>query len=658
MAKVARVGIFLMLLLVVFCFAGCSWFDSGGLTPGTGEGEQSFPDDRYQTGDKEYPGMDWDSSEYTAQDNEDRASATQAVRATYTEAFETTDDAELQADRDKFNKNAALQYEIVAYSILYYLVGNYGYIDGQTGENLNYIFYADTSYLTHGEQQSATVSLPVIKPFEADDLYLDGHDGAIEHTIAGLAGEYTYDAVSDSGTWSVERVYETQYRWNFNLDSEVTSSYNQNFINEFLPYVQINLMEYGLGHELTPVSQLMTLAPSQLDALIHDYVGEIDKLGIIANQEYSDFLYNYIMDTIIGENALSREGMTFVYDEPSDTYTIALEPDPDNPDAPTEEVITVYYDVDGNPDTHSFTSSAANGIYKYDYENTVREIADIIAGTYDAGGNELTPAISAEFPTYTRLEMVDVSPDLFYTEGEEAEEGINRLNNMPYMEYESVIIYPDGQRGADENFETVIDYDNKVWQFDYVNFYVDSVSDLTLDIYLRLHIDGADYIAHVTRIQTDGEQGFDYAPSFAGEGDNNSSGSSDEADDSDTFFPDYQSNVGLTYAPLFLPDHTDTLATGIENTSEVSSYAESGEYKSLFVGKLGQSTEYDKTTFTVTNHYGEDVEINLTLCTSDDDFVEYIFVPDKSQGDDYDYRFKFMIKDSYWGSVSSESEGT
>ncbi len=650
MVKFARNSIICMLLLVVFCFAGCDWFSGSNLTPGNDENYQ-FDDDRIQQGDVIYPELDHDSSVYEAQDNEDRALATQSVRATYMPgAYETTDDAELQADRNKFNENAAYQYEIVAYTILYYLVGNYGYIDGQTGEEVVYTFFADTSYLQHNEQESTTISLPVISPHQENDIYLQGYDGAIEQQIAGLLGEYNYDATSGTGTWTIERNYETTYKWNFSLNSAVTSSYNEQFIDEFLPYVQINLMEYGLNHEITPVSQLMTLGPTQLEALIREYVAEIDKLGITANQNYADFIYNYIRDTIIGSNAMNRETMTFIYDEPSDTYTISGEPDPENPDEPTQEVITVYYDVDNNPDTHSFTVNSVNGIYKYNYEETIQQIVDLVAGTYDASGNVLTPAISAEFPTYTRVEMVDISPDLFYTTGTDDE--IRRLDNMPYMEYQSVIIYPNGQRTGDENFDTVIDYDNKIWQFDYVNFFIDSVSDITLDIYLRLHIDGENYIAHITRIQTDADQGFDYAPSRVGEDNEEDTEQSDE----DTFFPDYQSNVGLTYVPLFLPGQTNNLANGIENTQSIESYAESKEYKSLFIGKLGESANYDFTTIEITNHYGEEVSLELALCTDSADFVEFIFVPQKTQGDDYDYRFKFMIKDSYWGSVLQESQ--
>ena len=47
------------------------------------------------------------------------------------------------------------------------------------------------------------------------------------------------------------------------------------------------------------LSILKSYGPSQLQLMINEMVAKINVLGIEANQEYADFLYAYIKDTII-----------------------------------------------------------------------------------------------------------------------------------------------------------------------------------------------------------------------------------------------------------------------------------------------------------------------------------------------------------------------
>ena len=643
-----KTSIFAIVLVAVFCFAGCNWFGAGSGGSGGGGGQPSsedFPDDRVQQGSTGFPSTDYDSEEDEQAQNEARAEITQGIRATYIpKADETTDDAVLQTDRDKFNENAALQYEIVARAILYELVGHYGETDGAAGETITYEFFADTSLLPSEDATETTINLEANTPYQANNTLLEGWDYAIEQQISGLSGSYN----ENTNTWTVERTYSTSAAWNFSLGtSMIGNNYNDTFVNTFTPYVQINLMEYFLNLPITPLSTLLGLGTGALQAQINEYVAQIDKLGINANQEYADFLYTYIIDVIVGSSAMNRETASFTYDEPMDTYEITVPGE--NPDEPeTTETITVYYDMDGTS-AHTFTSST---IYKYNLQSNIRALVDKIAGTYDTSGNVVTPAISAEFPTYTRLEITDIAPEKFFTSGTTDE--ISKLDNMDYREYTSVVWYPDGIQSMNENFETVIDTESKIWQFDYLTLMIDSQNDITLDIYLRLHINGENHIAHITRINTDSTQSFDYEITPENEKDEN--GVEDITQES--FFLEDKTNLSMVYIPLFLPDYkTQLVDEGITNAAQKTFYNEENAYKNTFAGKLGSSVAYGESgeDFIVTNHYGETVDLSsYALCADSQDFVEVIFVPQRTQGEDYDYSFKFLINDMILGEIATE----
>ena len=625
MQKNSFIGV---LLAVVLCFGGCSWF-GGGTTLPSGDGDNiGYNDDRVQTGETTIPSLDYDNEESEKQELEQRTAVTQGVRATYTpKAGEKTDDAVLQADRDKFDENASYQYELVAKTILYYLVGNYGYVDGNSGETMIYEFYADTSLLPSGDLTSLEISLNEVKPYQANDVRLSGWDNAIEQQITGLSG--TYD--TNTKQWSVERTYSSDYKWNFSLNTSTNSNYNSLFIETFTPYIQLNLMEYFILGEnnVTPFGTMLGYGPSQIEYMINELVLKIDKLGIEANQDYADFLKSYITNTVIGAKAYYRETQTFNYNEPSYTYTVEKEPfDPENPEY---EEITVYYDMDNNSAT---TSISTNNWYKYDYASTIQQIVEYVAGTYDAEGQEITPAISKSFPTYTRLEITDVSPNLFFSSGT-TENDIKKLNNMDYKEYQSVVWYPDGIITYDKDMNVQINNDLKKWQFNCAYLYIDSKENITLDVYMRLHLAGENQIKHVGRYFTDITQSYDSNGQTLDEKGN----FTDES-----YFSEKQMNSMLIFTPYFFGDDCVISNDGVENSATKTFYADDNAYKNTFAGKLGSSVAFGQE-LVVTNHFGEEVDLSMyNLCADECDFVELIFVPQKTDSTQ-DCSFKFMIKD-------------
>lgn len=630
-----------ILLAVVFCFSGCSWFDTtppsgGGGNGGGDDTTNNITDDRLQNPDSHLPEVDYDEDYYNDVENESYAEITQGTRATYIPTkYDTSADAVLNADRAKFDENAGYQYEIVARVILHYLSGRYGQAGGNNATEILYEFYADTSLLPSGDATSKTISLPATKPIEKNSSLLHATDGAIEAQTTGLTGEYTQSIDS----WVLERTTTNAYKWAFSLGSPTISGYNQTFIERFVPIIQINLMEYVLG---LPQSSKSLIESTGADAMLENYVAKIQRLGIKQTQEFANFMYDYIMSVVIGENATSWDSRTMTYVEPSDTYETEI-PDPNDPSTNILDTITVYYDMDGDPSTTTFLSQQ---LYKYDYSATVQDIVDLTAGTFDAEGNVVNPAIFADFPTYSRVEIADIDANAFYTEGEG--DDVKKLASMAYHEYQSAIIYPDGIFNYDFSAEDGQDVDmtQKLWQFDLVDLYVDSKQDITLDVYIRLHIGGTNYFAHVTRMNTDSTKSFSYEAEAS---------PSDFEAEVDFYFLEEKTNYTMIDMTLFFnEERMENLQTGIENKEEKTFYAGENSYKDTFAGKLGSSVSFGND-LKVTNHYGVTVDLNeYALCSDTGDFVEFIFAPVKDKGEDYDYSFKFMIKTIYFGSVEEE----
>lgn len=631
-----------MLLAVVFCFSGCSWFDMGGTTPGGGSGgNNDYNDDRIQDSVGEHVPPEIDVSEDEAKENESYAKITQGVRASYLPTkFDETDDSVLAADRRKFDENAALQYEIVAQSVLFYLTGRYGETAGNNASEIVYEFYADTSKLPSGDATQATITLPRTAPIEENVSLLHTTASAIERQTTGLEGSYSL--ATDS--WTLSRTETNAYKWNFSLGTSVTAGYNERFIAEFTPIVQVNLMEYALNFPLSSKADILAETP---ESMIESYVAKIQRLGITQSQEFADFLYDYILSIIIGENATSWDNLRPLYTEPVDSYTEEV-PSEINPDETVEQTVFVYYDMDGNPDTHTFT---APQLYKYNYITAAQNIVELVAGTFDTNGEVVNPAIFAEFPTYTRLEITDIAPDKFYTAGEKGDSDVLSLDSMEYHEYQSAIIYPDGIFNYDVDAEEGEDLTQKLWQFDVLNLYIDSKEDITLDVYIRLHINGTNYIEHISRINTDSAKSFDF------EGESDALGEDSVASSADEYFIESKLNYTIIDMRTFLDDERiEMLTTGIENTTNKNFYAEEGGYKDTFAGKLGSSVAFGNE-LKVTNHYGETVNLDkYALCNDTGDFVEIIFAPVKDKGENYDYRFKFLVRALYWGVFDEDLE--
>ena len=649
---------------MTFTFAGCSlpWGSSDtGSGGGSGSGSGNGGGHNIQTGETtrpEFPGVDIDPAESETQMAEYYDSITQGVRATYLpDVDEVSSDTVLQADREKYLENAAYQYEIVATYILHSLQGEYG--EGVSSSSLNYEFYADTSLLPTSDLSEINISLPAITPSTGVSFRFETNAGAIDAPVNGV--QYAGDGVTAP-------VYDSSLAWQMNGAT--------GFVERHKQLVQANLMEIALGHEISS-----TTSATQIE----EYAKEIEKLGIPQTLEFRDAVYDYIANYIIGADLMARENETLSWVEPYYSWVETIEHEETNEDGSTTTWTEyIYHCVHFNmatgaqPDllhqNHTDTIFTSSTAYKFGYADTINKILDEILGTFSSGGTQVSTGFTADFPTYTRVEITDVDAYRYFTSYNEelGEDERQVITSMDYREYNSVIIYPSGTVVDTIDGEDVIDRENMLWQFDSLYISIDSLNDITLDIYMRIHQNGQDTIIHLTRINTDSTLDYGYY-----EEETDYEDYYDE--ETETISPEYyftptKTNTRSIFLPDLIPlDSTTILSTGVRNTTNRTFYQDEradgdyeteleNVYKNTFVGKLGSSVAFENAEnfnerFTVTNFYGETVDLSdKYLCQDECDFVEFIFdvVEDPTNPADYDYSFKFMIYSLFLGNPTED----
>lgn len=625
--------------VIMFAFTGCSWFgspDTGG-SGGSGGGGGLKPGGN-SFGDTTYPDLDDDA--LLAQM---RADATQGVRSTYLPSVdEVSSDEVLQKDRQKYFENSALQYEIVAEYVLHVLQGKYG--NGMGEKTITYEFYADKSLLPQNDEYETKITLPQNTPQEKGGKLLETHKNAINNPVVDIE----YPLSGGHYSQPLQQVYDESLKWNMSGGDIVAS---------FKRIVQMNLMEYSLGKSLSPISTNLVQAQTK----VQEYAKEIDKLGIPQTNEFKEFLISYIKNTIIGSNLIARETQTITY---NDIYyekyeQVGTTTDPETgEETPVYDWVQYWYNISGSGAGASLTSDTA---YKFGYVDTINQIINAVLGEN---------GFTKNFPTYTRVEITDTNPVNFFNSiNKEAQ--IQKISSMDYYEYNSLIVYPDAIMSIDENGEDTLDYLRKWWQFDFLEISVDSKNDITLDVYLRIHLNSENTFIHITRINTDSTKGYDY------EG---------QIEDSEKYLtqngdlmPEYYFDGTKTNRrSVLIYDYVDKNTTKLLTDAVVNPYSKdttqpnfrafyNGEnaYKNTFVGKLGSSVSFEQPTkleqqgFNMTNFYEENVDFSQKyLCQDSGDFVEFIFdvKKDNSKPANYDYSFKYCITTSFWGETIQDLE--
>jgi len=646
-------------------------------------------------------------------------------------------DPVLKADRAKFFENAAYQYQLMSQYILHLLQGEYGSYVG--GDTLTYEFYAKEYYDEDGNQAflddtfykdkkirnatdatSMTVTLPSRSPKTGygNSRLLQTHENAINAPVVGIQwagasyrGSYPADTVVGPPDTMEKR--DESLHWNITGGEECSD-----IETTYLHRVQLNLMQSVLGVSITdPNSITEEVAKKRIKRLAK----KIDKLGIAQNISTYNKIKNYIYSTIIGSELISREYKTLTYSHLIYTYTWEYKVQEGTKNVGTAEnpkYVPNYkewtedktgcYDLKAGE--HSFSDSE---IYKFNYTETVNEILNAVIGTFDSYGNLVEEGFVAEYPTYTRVEAIDSQPFDFYyaTERAVTDADKGKINSMEYRNYNSVIMYPDASIDAELIQEWLeekkknpklemseLDYynsDKKRWILDSVDISIESMEEITIDVYVRVHYagsepgEGSDTIVHLTRLNTDPEQVYYYSPPQDAAFVNKYTDSAGNAMP-ERYFDEEKSNNRSVHLEDLLPVATmNDLTEGIQNPYVVGEenkdkenfrqfYHEEQElddenkdvptadptFHNISLGKLGSTVNVDTPRhlgkeLIVTNFYGEEVDFSdKYLCQDDCDFVEYIFDVqiDPQKPADYDYTFRYSIVNTYfWGLTENAS---
>lgn len=717
-----KIALILIFSMTTIGLGGCAlpWWNTSDWGSG---GNNPYDPNREPVIDVPLPGdpIDEPVTGFDKANYQEEALATQGIRSYYMPGVdETTSDTILAADRAKFRENAAYQYEIIAHYILHKLQGKYGSAVG--ADTIEYEFYAEYSHsgtFYEGKKIRNTddpdgidITLPAVEPVVgAAKLFATTAD-AINSPVVNVRLQYTEVPEGQGNVCPpAEAVHDTNLAWQLNGDD----------LTAFVSIVQLNLMQLALdftSDETYTLSIPSEMSTNLAEIEIEKLAKKIDRLGVPQKADFRDILVDYIENYIIGADLMAREEATISYTDPSYTWYEEVLDGYDAAGNPQYrwESRTGYYEMLGAGTPHTFTNSE---IYKFGYHDTVVDLVAEILGTYDTDGKLSARGFVADYPQYTRMEATDSQPFEFYYNVDESLDSDQRqyITAMGYKNYSSVVMYPDASLNLEaldeyrqkmENGEEVdpeynpyeYDFTLKRWLYDSLNICIESKNEITVDVYLRLHLrsakqpDGSytytDYILHLTRMNTDPTLQYDYYPP---EDEEFKAKYTD--DDGNTLPAIYfdEEKTNSRFVPLYdlmnIDRYNILVTQGVQNSFVVGEanitnpnyrqffhekqvLDEKGEnvpqdkatYHNLFLGKLGStvavdSAKYRDTTLTFTNFYGETVDLSdRFLCQDECSFVEYIFdvQKDNTKPADYDYSFKFNILNCYLFGDDTEEE--
>ena len=635
----SKLSVFLCAFVLLFCFSGCTIlpginFGGGGGGGNTGGGSGGGTGSS-GIGSGEHTEEPVDDPEFEQDEDGNYSYYSDYIEQYYGVRVmsvppegQTTENETTNKERRRFYINAKAQFEVLSQYILYYLVGSFG-----SGiENTSIAGY-DSEF-----GSDYTITLPAMSPvvINADAFNSD------EFLIERVLSNYVYDGT----TLSAE--YDSSYKWNFNLEG-VESNYAHNFVDKYASYVEIKLVEFVLNSQ-TGTNYNTTWAEAsniqQCQQKIAEYIktftslglemGEINQSGSLAN-----YIYNFILDEIIGSTALNYNQIPHDIEEP--TYIIS------NEEGEEEES---YFDVNGNGVQDSVLINYTS--YKSIAQTITQNLITIVSGEefvdlnqngqYDAGepftdinGNN---SYDAGFIKIDAMEVQDYTSAEFFRPGTPAtEESPRKLDNMPYAEYKSVVFFPNEP-----------DEDGNNGLFDTMSIYIDSQTAFSIKLWLRVHIDDqTEYTVPICILNLNPEKDCDWTNEADEEIDWGSGGMIDDLPDSwtdpEALFNDEERNaVWLIEMDQLLTEEQYALISSGEGADVKTTleYTERGHHTN---SKDNTSLKdlYSKFEF---GEQGQTPTETLAYANSSA-YFEFIFeILDKQP--DTEYNFKFLIMPSFW----------
>ena len=526
-----RVGVFVMIICLSFCFGGCTIFPSSGSDwPDGQKPEYQRPAGDNVVSEPGEPAEDtiitgpayWEEEHFEGYSDVYSGVISAYVPSVREEGNKTSD---YELARVKFNSKVAEQYAVMSEYILYSLLGKYG--GGAVDKTLSFDI---------GKAGVLSVNANVINVPSTNDSALYTTMGAIERSIDGVV-------LSPSKPSTIEECENAEIVANINIENkwlcnmgvgvdELTSDYNESYVAKYKGYLQIRLMEEVLNSTTkTTLTTYNAWTQTQISGHIVDLSKQIPNIGIEADSVLNSKVQSIVLNEIIGSVALARSTASisvkerFEYSYPSEIkYSLGeIEYEDDNVTYKTTQATTqlgMPYLEGGN-----VVNIVVTGGEKLYYASGNPVIVDIVIGettlkAHASVGDSgtLTEIPDSEVTNYTReLDVnrngvIDINgyttTSIYgYTYSSDVSEivgdmldfasTIHKVDGREYVaidstKYYSPITQPETGKLADLENVTYQDYTsaivyNKQYAFPWImSVGIQSKENLVVDVYIRV----------------------------------------------------------------------------------------------------------------------------------------------------------------------------
>lgn len=643
-------GVFYTFILL-FCLTGCSIFPGWTFNSGDGGGSSSGGSDDTNDnsgGDDYNPVVDDPEFEQDEEGNytyfSDYIASYDGVRIlSVPPVGAESGNSVTDAERERFYTNVSAQFEILSEYILYYLAGEFG-----GGTNARSVSSWDGDYVT---ELQGLIPTNRLNP-DGEDIY-DSNAYVIERAISG----WTYDGTT------LTPVYDASKQWALILDGGYSESdpqgYADAYVEKYRYFVQIRLMEMVLNDLYgTTYNTGWDYASNYDDAtsLIEEYIVQFTKLGFIFDN-ISDEIKDLILNDFIGSTAINYDESNKTLHEPLfGTETLTNDVDGDGVYDPLDgDTFTdlngngtfdgqIYFDINGNgvydasfASSSYFSQTDDEGFYvgySAKIDDLITNISYIVNGESgnetswtDGNGNSY---FDKGYISIYAMEVQDLASEDYFTPGVEAtDETPRKLNNMPYAQYQSAMFLPSELE------------DGETTKFDCLTIYVDSETDFSMKIWLKVHTGGFTFTVPLCILNLNSEEDCDWAnedETKVWTGDEESWTTVEE------LFDDRERNAvwDMDLSVLLSEEYYSMITeTGVGAYAGTLDYTGRG-YHTNSVDNTELKDLYDL--FNITD--GED-DFYSFLSSSEDTYFEFVFEILDEQPDE-EYNFKFLIMPIFW----------
>lgn len=606
----------------LFCFSSCvikdDFGDSDGdlqIYDGSGNDSGSNADDSSQpqsSGDPEFE-IDEDGNYTYFTDMYDTYKGIKIVSVPKKGAESQSQTT--NAERQRFYANLNSQFEVMSEYIIYYLVGNFGVPTPQ-----NAIKGDDGTY---GEDY--TKEIAAISPAQTDATIFDTNDYLIEKNLSG----FSYNGQ----TLQLSPIYEVLHPWTLSLESPTMGAdYLNSYVATYKTFFKLKLMEFVLNNTLgTSYNTTYAYASNTDDALarIDDYAEMFDRLGFDFSQSLSSAIKTFLMTEVIGNDAVTYGLSPKTFNEPIDP-SISESFDDANGNGVWDSGETVTNDLNDNgvydPDYHPYFDLNENG----QFDTNISFGTDKYIVDYSSYIDELIAELetmASTYPQIWKLEGQELTAKEYFTPGiEKTESTPRKLNNMEYAQYLSAVLLPIEQN-----------------KFDTLAIYVDSKTNFSIKLWLKVFVNGEFMIAPICILNLDAEQDADW------EGDEESASEGEDWTDPEKLFDSNKRNAVWSLQLEKVLTHEQYLflsLLGVNAYEQDLTYTQRG-YHTNSKQNIALSEQYTKQTI-------HDQTESL-MYSATQSYAEFIFEIMDAQPDE-DYEFKFLITTEFWDENNEDED--